>query len=550
MGVREMLGLRESRAAAAEQRAFAAESAVEVLRESVADLELALDERGWRSLVEQGDNLLSREGLRKAARINRAQLVVNPLIKRGMAIRCAYIWGGSVEISARSNGADSGTQDVNAAVQDYITDPQNEAAVFGDEAQERLERALGTDGNVFITNFTRPLTGQVQTRTIPFDQIQRIIKDPQDSATPWYYLRVWQETTEVAGAVVTQERQALYPALFYRPASRPRSLLVAGYGAVEVQWDAPVRHVKVNDQEGWDYGVGDIFAAISFSRMYKEFLTDWALLTKSLSQFAWRLTRKGAASKADELRQKVQRAGRATPGNPGTVGATAIQTDDVSFEAVPKTGATIDSESGRPMAAMVAAALGVSVITLLADPGVTGARATAETLDTPQQNEMQQRRTVWQTAYRDLINYAILQAVKAPQGPLQGLVTRDRWADREVLEFRDSTETTLDFDWPALDELPMDLVIKAISEADATGKLPPLIALRLILLALKVKDVDEIVEEWTDAEGKWVDPNADSAAAVAAAAVDAFRRGQDPAVAMGGDPDEEDDPEDDEDQQR
>jgi hypothetical protein len=67
----------------------------------------------------------------------------------------------------------------------------------------------------------------------------------------------------------------------------------------------------------------------------------------------------------------------------------------VNLEAIPKSGATIDSESGKPLAAMVAAALGMSVTMLLADPGTTGARAVAETLDKPTILEMGMRRRLW-----------------------------------------------------------------------------------------------------------------------------------------------------------
>lgn len=48
--------------------------------------------------------------------------------------------------------------------------------------------------------------------------------------------------------------------------------------------------------------------------------------------------------------------------------------------------------------------------------------------------------------------------------------------------------------------------MSAISEADATQKIPPLETMRLLLRALGVRDVDELVEEWTDEDGNWVNP--------------------------------------------
>jgi hypothetical protein len=198
-----------------------------------------------------------------------------------------------------------------------------------------------------------------------------------------------------------------------------------------------------------------------------------------------------------------------------------------SLEAIPKSGATIDSGSGKPLAGMVAAALEVPVTMLLADPGITGARATAETLDTPTENMAGQRRDVWSDFLDRILGYVIDQAVKAPRGALQGTVSRDEW-DREVVELAGDTERTIDFDWPDLTEIGMKELVDAIVAADETGKLPPLTTVKLLLQALGVKDIDELLEEVTDDQGNFVDPNVTAGQV----AVDAFNRGEDPAEAV------------------
>ena len=95
MGVRDLLRIGES-ARVAEARAQAAEDHVEVLQEAFVDLQRAMEDRGWTELTAAGEQAFTREGLRTMARINRVQLVANPLIKRGMAIRCSYIHGGNL----------------------------------------------------------------------------------------------------------------------------------------------------------------------------------------------------------------------------------------------------------------------------------------------------------------------------------------------------------------------------------------------------------------------------------------------------------------------
>src|SRR5690606_35197278 len=165
-----------------------------------------------------------------------------------------------------------------------------------------------------------------------------------------------------------------------------------------------------------------------------DFLADWATLVKSLSQFAWKATA-GNGSSSQKMRAALARRpqGDTIPANENNVGATAALGPNVTLEAIPKTGATIDSESGRPLATMVAAALDVPVTTLLSDPGQTGARAVAETLNLPTRLAMQQRQALWGDTYKALAKYVIRQAVKAPVGPLQGQVVRDPYSNRETV---------------------------------------------------------------------------------------------------------------------
>lgn len=508
-----------------EQRAAQAE--VEILKESVADLQLAMEDAGWQRLAADGEREFTRDGLGTVARTARVMAVSHPLIKRGLNLRQAYVFGQGVAVQARATGETTGQQDVNTVIQAFWGDEGNRAALTGDQAQEQLERALGTDGNVFLACFTSPLTGRVQVRSVPFDEVVEVLTNPEDRKDPWFYRRQW--TTRgmnEQGRLITTIRTDYYPALGYYPRSRPK--FIEGR---PVHWDSPVYHVKVNHLDGWLFGIGDAYAALAWARAYKDFLADWAVLVKSLSQFAWRATTNG--SKAQKLRQALARRPTGTPpaGNENTVGATAVTGPDVTLEAIPKTGATIDSESGRPLATMIAAALDVPVTTLLSDPGQTGARAVAETLNLPTRLAMQQRQTVWAETYRAVLAHVILQAVKAPRGPLKGTISRDEMTDRERVTLtgdNDGDDTTIEVVFPSLDDTPVSALIEAIAKADGTGKMPPVETLKLLLHALGVRDADEIVDAATDDDGRWIDP----LVTAGQAAVDAYRRGEDPAAVV------------------
>lgn len=478
---------------------------LELAQESIAELELSMEDIGWQRMIAIGEREFTRDGLRAISAACQLYALKNPLIRRGLILRQAYVWGQGVEITARANGKrGDGEQDVNAVVQAFLDDAGNRRALFGAEAHQRIERALGTDGNLFVSLWTRPATGKVQARLLPWEEITDVISNPEDASEPWFYRRTWnkQDVDPATGVTTSTPQVTLYPAISYRPKDRPSKVR-----NVEVRWDAPVRHIKVNDLQGWRFGVPDAYAAMDWARAYKEFLEDWARLVKSLSRYAWRTTAKGAAQAA-AIRARTAAAPPRNPatGEPLAAGATVVTAPDTTLEAIPKTGATIDSESGKPIAAMVAAALGIPVTMLLADPGQTGARATAETLDQPTQLEMGGRRGLWTDVLRDLCEYVIRESVRASKGALKGkIVVVD---DVEVVTLDGDTETTIDIDWPGFDNVDMAGVITAVAQAQSTGTVRPEIVLRLLLTALGVKHVDEIVDEMTDEEGNFLWPEA------------------------------------------
>ena len=509
-GIMESLGLRKktSEPTVAAWRLEDAAYRLDTANESLARLQLMYEDNGWEALSASGRTDFNRDGLARNAELCRVMFIANPLMKRGLGIRASYVFGQGVEINARD-------ADVDAVVQAYLDDEGNLDAVTGAQARVVLENDLGTDGNVFLAHFTNPLTGRVKVRPLPFDEIAEVISEPGDKTTPWYYRRRWVETTLTStfGSLST-EKEALYPALKYQPLTKPRT-----FDSVPVMWDSPVLHVKVNPAGSKVWGIGDGFAALPWCRSYKEFLEDWATLCRALSRIAFR------ASSSKAKASQVQRAGLEQLNKLGA-GSSVSLGEGQNIEAVPKTGATLDSESGRPLAAMAAAALGVNVTILLADPGITGSRATAETLDLPQRLEMQGRQEVWAQAYRASTGYVIEQAVIAPRGPLTGTVVRD--GDRLLVDLGADTDATVEVIWPDLAEIDLGILMEALTKADAMELIPAAEMLKLVLRALKVRDIDDILADLLDENGDFIDP-ATTAGDVAAKA---FQDGKDPAAAL------------------
>jgi len=186
------------------------------------------------------------------------------------------------------------------------------------------------------------------------------------------------------------------------------------------------------------------------------------------------------------------------------------------------------------------------VTMLLGDPGTTGARATAATLDTPTERSMELRRGVWTECKRAILQYVILESVRAPEGLLKGNIEVDPYDGRETVKLHGGADTTIDISWPDIDDVDVSSLIEAIVKADSTSHLPPLVVARLLLETLGVKDVDGILAKLTGPDGEFVSP----AASAGQAAADAFRKGLDPASVVGnrvpGPPDDDGEDEGDE----
>ncbi|RCK68276.1 hypothetical protein DT076_16650 [Desertihabitans brevis] len=484
---------------------------LEQLSEALADAQalLAKDDAGWARL---GDVTAEETPEARKARVGRARLMAgaNALIKRGLGLRIGYIWGQGVELSIRQD--EDSPVDVNAVLQTFLDDPSNRATFTGADARERLEHTLGTDGELGLACDTDPVTGRVQVRRVPAEQITDRITDPEDAATVRFYRREFTvQPLNVDGTKGTaQTRVVWHPALGYTPPVGQRQPQI---GCKPVRWDQPIRWVSVNRVgESWR-GVGDVEAALPWAKASKEFLEQWALLMRALTRIAWRATSKG--DKTQQTARQMQ-----TAVSQDVVGGTAVMSPGQTLEAVPKTGATIDADSGRPLQMMVASALGVPVTMLLGDPGATGARAVAETLDQPTELEMGRRRRLWAEVMRDIVDHVIDAAVIGLRGPLRGTVVQQ--GDRRLVTLPEGASRTLVVAWPSWDSTSVDVLMKAIAAADGTDTVPPLVLLRLILQAFGVDDIDEIIKTVTDDQGRFVPP----ADVVAQARADADQDGQ------------------------
>lgn len=463
---------------------------LDMLTERLADLELALEDEGWVKLDFMSDLEFSRDGLAKICKLARVMWLKNPIIKRGVNVQTFYVFGQGMSISAKA-------PEVNEVVQAFLDDAKNEAELTTHEARMEKERDLQIESNIFFCFFTKADTGRVRVRTIPFDEIVDVIKNPEDSKEPWYYKRSWTQKTldPSTGFSKVEPKVAYYPDWRYQPPAKERLKTI---GTDPIMWDNPVYHVRTGGLSNMTFGVSEVYAAIDWARAYKDFLENWSTIVKAYARFAWNASGMGSQTAMDALKTKL---GSTLPTTgvetnpPPVVASTLLTPGNQKMEPIRTAGATTAAEDGRRLLLMAAMVFGLPE-TFFSDASV-GTLATAKSLDRPTELQMLTRQTLWANIHRNILNFVVLQAVKA--GTLPGtIIDEDDGTPRIDLGDIDPTIT---ISYPPILEHDIAVIVDAIKQAATLDGQPlagtidmPTVA-RMMLSALGEEDIDAMLEQ-------------------------------------------------------
>lgn len=425
-----------------------------MLEENMADVLLALDNVGWEVVGEEIDTQeIPLDTIRKKSKTTRALLALNPIIKRGMAVRTAYIWGGGVEFV----GLDAkGKFFKKATNQKYLLSPQ---------AWGEMEAALGTDGNFFMLvdkgGIYKANADRAKLTRLPMEQIQGTVSDPENQEDIWFYRREW--TTIVNSTSDESERKiehiAYYPAIDY-DVSNGRPSMIRGK---QVVWTAAIAHNTVNKQLHWRWGVGDVTAVIFWAGAHKKFLEMSAQLVQAYSRFAFKATQPSRAGvNATATKVASQPSYNPQTGQYNEVGGTAVLGAGANLQAIGRTGGSVDFKAGTPLAGYVAAGLEVPLTELMADASDTN-RSSAETLNGSTMKAMKTRQELHKRFFEQIFTYLGMEDV------------------------------TLKF--PPIESEPIHLLIQAIANALPLNALFPQEIRKMLLKAFDLDGTDKLPTE-------------------------------------------------------
>lgn len=492
-----------------------------LLQERLVELELAIEDTGWRALSDTDASEFSSDGIRRLIRSARLAWLKNPLIRHSVEVHQDYVFGQGWKIS--------GHGPVDEVVQEFIQDKGNLSTITSHGAMLNRELQRESEGNVFFVLFTNEDNGYTRIHTIPTEQILDgdIIRNPQDRAEVWFYKRTFelQELDIESGQTKTKTITEFHPDWRYEPEDKPEKI-----GTAPVLWEEPVYHLKSGGLPEWKFGIPTYYPAIDWAKAVTSDLEDYASLRKALARFAWQLTTKGGKAAVAAARKRLdttlgRAGGEGTEGSlseqnpPPATASTFIGADGYNLQPVRTSGAAPSPEEGRRLWYMVSAGTSIPE-PILAGDATLGTYATAKTLDRPTELHMKNVQKLWLDTMDDLIGYVVDQAIKAPNGLLPGTVTVDErrggekisigidpnaepQIDEETGEILEPTpmDRNITIDIPDILERDMsERVGSIISAATLDGKSPagtmdPKTLVRLLLQALgEQESVDTVLE--------------------------------------------------------
>ena len=262
--------------------------------------------------------------------------------------------------------------------QKIIDDAENQRVIFSPTAMKNLNRILWNTGNLFVLYNEKErefsilsVDKAITPEFIHFDDNPSRLKYFKRS-----YTRRRDINTKAVKAPETVEEWV--PVLEYKEYKKRRGEKIPGIinvgGQDEiVNTDCVVIDLRLNKDEDEMWGVPDSFAAIPWAWASAEYIKDGSKLLKAYAAIAYQIKTKGEAGK--------KAAGAAIAS--GKVGGSAVTGLDTEISQVNRASA-VDLYTGRPIQAMFASAVDLSVTSVTNDTGKGGAYGSEQVLTTPE----------------------------------------------------------------------------------------------------------------------------------------------------------------------
>ena len=425
-----------------------------------ADIELALDDRGW---MVGGKRMAGElDPLSRQVQVNRARYywLRDPLAKQAVRLWTDYAFG-----STALTWTCEEDPSVEPALNKFMQDRRNKH-ITDRNGMRRMSQRLLIDGEIFFAIFE---DGTISA----FDclQITDIICDPDDQDKVLAYKRV---TMPEIGSPKT---------LYYKPWNVPdseKSVIQDPVTKKPITLESAVvvYHLPFDNLD--KRGNSLLGCCSDWSREHRRFMTARVGLTQALSRFAYKGTVKGGQNIINSIQAKMQStfaqtglSGGTEKNPPNAPGGMWLQNEGINLEAMPRTtGANEAAADANQLKLMVCAGTGI-FLHYFGDPS-TGNLATATAMELPMLKMFGAYQQFWKDAWRDLFSI-ILQ------------------------EDPDDEQAVINIQMPAIiddDLTALGTFITAFTTAFPESKVPEV--LQMCLVSMGVENINDVMEAIED----------------------------------------------------
>jgi hypothetical protein len=463
------------------EKAFTVREMADFLTENVpelreaftrADIELALDDRGWLVPGRQW-TAADLDSQTRTTLVAKARLywLRDPLMKQAVRLWTDYALG-------TGPSWDSKDPKIKAKCDDFAKNKRNKT-IMNSEGVRRSSKKLLVDGELFFAIFDSEDDNSPKTiRRIDCLQITDIICDPDDeehvlgyrrltAQDKIIYYRDWRNDDEDDELFLEQPD----------PASKGK---ISSAKPEQRPLDCRVYHLPFDTL--LKRGNGLLSCNLDWSKEHRRFMEARVAIQQSLAKFASKMKVKGGQGIVNQLQGKLAST-YTTAGmtqverHPQTApGATWVENMGIDLTPMPRaTGAGDARSDGDQLKLMVSAGTGI-MLHYFGDPS-TGNLATSTAMELPMLKMFQSYQAFWQDALRDIFSIAI---DEDPDEPAQLDIT--------------------------LPPILLDDLRKIGQFMSAVAGIFPEIAVpsvfRALLNSLNVANVDEVVEEAENKRGE------------------------------------------------
>jgi hypothetical protein len=354
-----------------------------------ADVELALDDRGW--LVGGKKMAGELDPLSRTVQVNKCRYY---WLRDPLARQAVRLW---VDYAIGSTGMTVKCED--QAVQDKINKwmkSRKNRKLLNKTGQRRLAMRQLVDGELFFALFT---DGSL--RTFDCLQINDIISDPDDEDTTLAYKRVTANNKTFYYRDWAVDDAALKKAV--DPVTKKP---ITNFEKNVVMYHAPFDAFEKR-------GTGLFGACVNWSREHRRFMEARVAITQALATWAHKMTVKGGQAHLNRAKAALESTFAATGTQAGTErnpqpapGATWLQNQGIDLAPTSRaTGAGDARNDGDQLKLMVSAGTGI-MLHYFGDPS-TGNLATSTAMELPMLKMFAAYQEMWRDIWRDLFSIVL-----------------------------------------------------------------------------------------------------------------------------------------------